>query len=179
MLWDFNYLWTSNKKFCSCRNDVIELFVHVISIGILFTVDFVHVHSIIVTTKLPARIPAWENLQEVFAMLVVVVFYLTGGFSFYCLPQVLRFWVGVFYPQFYPTLLCLSLTWGQEHPFPGSSSAFALTELSLLADAWTWTIDVWITRLFIYQLRQWATKYRVTIKLLNIFCLFKVICKDY
>ena len=27
---------------------------------------------------------AWENLQDVFVMLVVVVFYLTGGFSFHC-----------------------------------------------------------------------------------------------
>ena len=102
MLWDFNYLWTSNKKFCSCRNDVIEFFVHVISIGILFTVDFVHVHSIIVTTKLPARMPAWENLQEVFAMLVVVVFYLTGGFSFYCLTASATVLSGRFLPTVLP-----------------------------------------------------------------------------
>ena len=47
------------------------------------------------------------------------------------------------------------------------------------ADAWTWTIDVWIIRPLIYQLRQWATKYRVKIEPLNMFCLFNVICKDY
>ena len=31
-------------------------------------------------TKLPAMVLAWENLQEVFVMLVVVVVFLTGGF---------------------------------------------------------------------------------------------------
>ena len=43
-------------------------------------------------------------------------------------------------------------------PHPGSSSVPALTELSLPADAWAWTVYVWITRPLIYQLRQWATK---------------------
>ena len=64
-------------------------------------------------------------------------------------------------------------------PHPGSSSVLALTELSLPADAWIWTTHIVVTRLLIYQLRQWATKYRVKIKLLNMFCLFKVIWKDY
>ena len=49
----------------------------------------------------------------------------------------------------------------------------------LPAVAWTWTIDVWSTRPLIYQLRQWATKYRVKIELLNMFRLFKVMFKDY
>ena len=31
-------------------------------------------------TKLPAMLLAWENLQEVFVMLIVVVAFLTGGF---------------------------------------------------------------------------------------------------
>ena len=53
-------------------------------------------------------------------------------------------------------------------PHPGSSSVPALTELFLSADAWTWTIDVWITRPLIYQLCQWATKYRVKIEVLNV-----------
>ena len=39
MSWDFSYLWTSNKKLCSYRNDVTEFFVHIISIEILF-IDF-------------------------------------------------------------------------------------------------------------------------------------------
>ena len=64
-------------------------------------------------------------------------------------------------------------------PHPGSYSVPALIELSLPADAWPWTTDVWIIRPLIYQLRQWATKYRVKNKLLNMFCLFKVIWKDY
>ena len=34
------------------------------------------------STKLPAMVLAWENLQEIFVKrVVVVVFYLTGGFS--------------------------------------------------------------------------------------------------
>ena len=56
--------------------------------------------------------------------------------------------------------------------YPASSSVPALTELSLPAGVWTWTIDVGITRPLIYQLHQWATKYRVKIELLNIFRLF-------
>ena len=53
------------------------------------------------------------------------------------------------------------------------------TELSLLADTQTWTTHIVVTRPLIYQLHLWATKYKVKIELLNIFCLFKVICKDY
>ena len=60
-----------------------------------------------------------------------------------------------------------------------SSFVPALTELSLPVGTWTWTTHIVFTRLLIYQLRQWATKYRVKIKLLNMFRLFKVIWKDY
>ena len=60
---------------------------------------------------------------------------------------------------------------------PEYSSVPALTELSVPADAWFWTTHTVVTRPFISQLHQWATKYSVKIKLLNIFCLFKVICK--
>ena len=60
-------------------------------------------------------------------------------------------------------------------PHSGSSSVPALTELSLPADAWTWTTHIVVTRLLIYQLHQWATEYRVKIRLLNMFHLFKVI----
>ena len=55
-------------------------------------------------------------------------------------------------------------------PHPGSSSVPALTELSLPADAWTWTTHIVVTRPLIYQLRQWATKCRFKIKLTNMFC---------
>ena len=87
---------------------------------------------------------------------------------------------GLFYRRrflLYITLLVTQMLLGTPHPW--SSSVPVLTELSLPADAWTWTIDVWITRPLMYQLRQWATKYRVKIELLNLFRLFKVICKDY
>ena len=58
---------------------------------------------------------------------------------------------------------------------PGSSSVPAFIELSLPADAWTWTIHIAVTRALICRLRKWATKYRVKIELLNMFRLFKVI----
>ena len=58
-------------------------------------------------------------------------------FNFLCfsfLPRVLRFWVGLFYPRFYTTLLRLWLRWGQEHLFqdpplflPTQSCRFRLT----------------------------------------------------
>ena len=97
----------------------------------------------------------------------------------------LRFWVGVFTRRrFSPYLpsprflarFCDSNA-GRYTPHPGSSSVPALTEPSLPADAWTWTIHIVVTRPLIYQLRQWATKYRVKIKLLNMFHLFKVYVK--
>ena len=64
-------------------------------------------------------------------------------------------------------------------PHPGSSFVLALTELSLPAGTWTWITHIVFTRLLIYQLRQCVTNYRVKIKLLNMFRLFKVIWKDY
>ena len=172
---------------------------------------------------------AWENLQEVFVMLVVVVVvFLTGGFSVSGLlflatgipPWLLRpvnastssefypgyFWLLYFLPGFFVTfsprairfgwpffthgrfLLCApsphfwhvfvtQMRTGTHHP--GSSSVPALRELSLPADTWTWTTHIVVTRPLIYQLRQWATKYKVKVELLNMFCLFKVVWKDY
>ena len=64
-------------------------------------------------------------------------------------------------------------------PHLESSPVPALTELLLLADTWTWTTYILVTRPWIYQLCQWAMRYRVKIKLLNMFHLFKVIWKDY
>ena len=144
---------------------------------------------------------AWENLQEVFVMLaVVVVFDLTGFFYFHCfsissvilLLPIDRFFTPIFTGSatvfsklflptgiFYPTFLhFVTQMWaGPSHPRCSSVPAF--TELSLPADTWTWTIDVWVTRPLIYRSHQWATKHRVKIGLLNMFCLFKVIYRDY
>ena len=64
-------------------------------------------------------------------------------------------------------------------PHPGFFPVSALAGLSLPADTWTWTTHIVVIRPSIYQLRQWATKYRVKIELLNMFHLFKVMCKDY
>ena len=114
------------------------LFVYIISIEILFIVDFVH--SIITTTKLPAMVLAWENLQEVFVMLVVVVFYLSGGLTFHCFSTIFTAGATVLSGRFlitgvfYPTLLRLWLRWGQEHPIqdpplflPAQSCPFQMT----------------------------------------------------
>ena len=140
---------------------------------ILFIDDFVY--SIITTTKLPAMILPWENLQEVFVMLVVVAFYFTGGFSFYafhfCCECYGFEWAFFTHWLFLPYIPFVTQMRAGT-PLSGSSSVPARTELSLPADAWTWTIDVWSTRPLIYQLRQWATKYLVKIKLLNFSCLF-------
>ena len=166
---------------------------------------------------------AWENLQEVFVILVVVftsleVFYsllLTSslnlpwgiaGFlhpfytfslvhrrvnrdtfiltfldfsvSFTVIATVLRgnfLHTGAFYLALLPYIfgtVCDSDV-GRNTP---SRILFvpALTELSLPADAWSWTNHIVDTRPLVYQLRQWATKYRVKTKLLNMFRLFKV-----
>ena len=80
----------------------------------------------------------------------------------------------------FPTFLARFVTQmlpGTLHP--ESSFVPALTELPLPADAWTWTTYIVVRRRLIYWLRQWATKYRVKIKLLNMCCLSKVILKDY
>ena len=74
---------------------------------------------------------------------------------------------GVFLPY---TLLFVTQMWAGT-PHPGSSSVPVNTELSLPADARPWTIDVWIIRPLISLLHQWAAKYRVNFKLLNIFLL--------
>ena len=121
-------------------------------------------------------------------------FYLNGGFSFIAfrrhssflgfsvtiLPRLIRFWADVFYLQAFfilHSIVCDSDA--GRTPHPGSPSVPALIELSLAADAWTWTTHIVVTRPLIYQLRQWATKHRVEIRLLNMFRLFKVISKDY
>ena len=53
---------------------------------------------------------------------------------------------------FYPTLLRFVTQMRAGTPHPGSSSVPSLAKLSLPADAWPWTIDVWIKRPLIYQL---------------------------
>ena len=133
---------------------------------------------------------AWENLQAVFVMLVGVVIVFTSlevfhfiAFFISLLSDIIPHpsvsyreyygfeWVffsgGIFLP-YTPPFVTQIRAW---KPHPGSSSVPALTKLSLLADAWTWTIDVWITRPLIFKLRQWVTKYRVKIELLNMFLL--------
>ena len=76
------------------------------------------------------------------------------------------------FPIFFGTI-CDSVK--ARTPHRGSSSVSIFTELSLPAEAWTWTIHTAVTRLLICRLRQWTTKYRVKIELLNMFCLFKLI----
>ena len=139
---------------------------------------------------------AWENLQEVFVMLVVVVVSPHWRFFIHCfstssltipwaiarflhpfhnfspahcrvirdifiwtfpdfsvtaLPRALRFCV--FYPQAFFTLHSFPTFWHvfvtqirAETPHPGSFSVPALTELSLPADAWSWTTHIVDTR---------------------------------
>ena len=154
---------------------------------------------------------AWEKLQEVFVMLVVVAVALPPWrFSFFIafwrrlsffrelspvfythfilfqpsssqsdlqhfhltflgLPRVLRFWAGVFYPQalFYLALLPYVLVhfviqMRARTPHPGFSSVSTNTKLSFPADAWSWATHIVDTRPLVYQLHQWATKYKVT-----------------
>ena len=81
---------------------------------------------------------------------------------------------GVFHLALLPHVLARFVTqmWTGT-PHPGSSSVPALTDLSLLADASPWTTHIVDTRPLAYQLRQWATNYRVKTKLLNMFHLLK------
>ena len=133
---------------------------------------------------------AWENLQEVFVMLVGVVavfvslevfHFITFFISLLSTSSLILPWAtasatvlsGCFLPAgffltYTPSFVTQIRAW---KPHPESSSVPALTKLSLLADAWTLTIDVWITRPLIFKLRQWVTKYRVKIELLNMFLL--------
>ena len=70
---------------------------------------------------------------------------------------------GLFYLAFLPHVLARFMTqmWaGTSHP--GSSSVPALTKLSFLADAWSWTVSIVDTRPLVYQLCQWTTKYKFT-----------------
>ena len=118
----------------------------------------------------PWRPPPW--------LLSIALFF--AGFSVTVLQRALRFWVDIFYPQTFFTLREHFVTqMGAGTPNPRLSSVPALTELSLLAGAWTWTTHIVVARPLTYQLRQWAMKYRVKVELLNTFCLFKVVYKDY
>ena len=80
---------------------------------------------------------AWENLREVFGMLVVVVFYLTGGFSFHCFTASATVLSGRFLPTVLPYTPSFVTQMRAGTPLPGSSSVSARKELSLPADAWT------------------------------------------
>ena len=163
---------------------------------------------------------AWENLQEVFVMLVAVVvlphwrFFFFHCFStsfsffrelspgfythFILSAQLIAEWFatlsfnlsglfrhsltasatvmsGRFLPTvvFYRALLLHLLArfvtqMRAGAPQPILSLVLALTELTFLADAWSSTTHTVGTRPLVYQLRQWASKYKV-IKLLNMF----------
>ena len=135
--------------------------------------------------------------------LLLLLFFLTGGFSFHCfwtssltlpwaiagflhpfytfssahrrvihdtflltflgnsfLPRVLQFSAGLFYRSHflpYASLLVTQIRAGTSHS--GSSSVPTVTEL--WPDAWPSTTDIRIIRPLVYQLRQWATKYKV------------------
>ena len=60
--------------------------------------------------------------------------------------------------HFFPTFWYVFVTqmWA-EAPHPESCSVPTLSELSLPADAWSWTTHIVDTRPFAYQLCQWAT----------------------
>ena len=83
-------------------------------------------YFIVDSTKLPATVPAWENLQEVFVMLVLVVVVTTSLEVFHFIAFRRHPWAtasatvlsGCFLPTgvFYPTVLRLWLRWEQEHP---------------------------------------------------------------
>ena len=125
---------------------------------------------------------AREGLHQLWALpWLLLVALLLPGLSVTVLPQALRFWLGIFYPEVFFTLRSFSTFLTRfvtqmhaETPHSGSFSVPVFTELSLSADACIWTTHIVVTRPLIYQLRQWSTKYRVQIKLLNIFRLFKV-----
>ena len=121
-----------------------------------------------------------ECLQQLWALTWLISFaLLLPGFSVTVLPRALRFWGGILYPQAFftlhtfPRFLALFVVFVTQMragtPNPGFSSVPTLTGLSLTADVWTWTTHIVITRPLIYQLRQWATKYRVKTNELNMF----------
>ena len=77
--------------------------------------------------------------------------------------------IGVFYRALLLHLLARFVTQMRAGaPHPRLSPVLALTKLTLPADAWSSTTHIVDTRPLVYQLRQWATKYKVT-KLLNMF----------
>ena len=166
---------------------------------------------------------AWENLQEVFVMLVVVVVFLTASFYVSGLlflasgtpPWLLRpvkastrselypgyfqllyfcqaftsqfylerygFWVGIFYLQEFFTLRSFTNIFGT---FCDSGEGRNIPSRILLCAfphrivPSGWRMDLNYSHCS-YQLRQWATKYKVKTELLNMFRLFKVIWKNY
>ena len=162
---------------------------------------------------------AWENLQEVFVMLVVVVVFLTGGFYIsgllflatgtppwllrpvkastsselypdyfrlpllLHLPRALRFWVGVFYPQAFFTLrsftnICGTFCDSDEGSSTPSRILLCVCPHRVVPSGWRMDLNYSYCSYKTIDLSI-ATKHRVKIKLLNIFCSFKVICKDY
>ena len=76
--------------------------------------------------------------------------------------------------NFYLALLPHSLTHFMTQmragtPHPGYSSMPAFIELSLMTGAWFWTTHIADSRPLVYQLCQWASKYKLKAKLLNMF----------
>ena len=67
---------------------------------------------------------------------------LSTGFSTHSYRECYSFEWAIFARIFYPTLPRFMIQIRAGTPHPGSSSVPALTELSLPADAWTWTIDL-------------------------------------
>ena len=66
------------------------------------------------STKRLAMVLAWENLQEVFVMLVVVIFYLTGAFYIYGL-----LFLAIGFSGFSSWLLMLVKTSTSSEIYPG------------------------------------------------------------
>ena len=103
--------------------------------------------------KFPAMVLAWESLQEVFVMLVVVVVFTSLEVFHSLLFDVIpHFWTfpshfyrecygfeRAFFTQrrFLPYIPSFVTQMRAGTPYAGSSLAPALTELSLLAGAWT------------------------------------------
>ena len=103
-----------------------------------------------------------ESLHQLWVLpWLLSVALLLPGFPATVLQRALRLWGGIFYPQacftlysFTTFLTCFVIQMRAGTPHPGYSSVSALTELSLPADACTWTVHIVVTRALIYQLRQ-------------------------
>ena len=88
------------------------------------------------------------------------------GFYVTVLPGVLQLWASVFYLALVPQILARFCDSDASRNTP--SSVPALTGLSLLTHAWSWTTHIVDKRPLVYPLHKKPTKYRV-IKLLNMF----------